>query len=117
MELDRIREQLITEIGLEPLQAEIYLLVVCNGSMSVSKIADKTDIDLDTARRVVLNLVDIGAFIDMPEDKFESMHPRFTAVNMYRRMCKRQGLAFGRNKIVDSIGALLEPYYDYARTK
>ncbi len=117
MSVDQIREQLISEIELEPLQAQAYLLIVCGGSMSVSEIADRLDITVKDARRVALDLVDAGAFIDMPEDKFESMHPRFTAVNMYRRMCERRGRPFGQNKIVDNIGTVLEPHYDDARTK
>ena len=53
----------------------------------------------------------------MSEKEFEAMHPRFTAVNMYRRMCEREKIAFKRNKIVDNIGVILERSYDYARTK
>jgi hypothetical protein len=45
------------------------------------------------------------------------MHPRFTAVNMYRKMCEREHIEFKRNKIVDSIGVILEQAYDDARTK
>ncbi len=45
------------------------------------------------------------------------MHPRFTAVNMYRRMCERVNIEFKQNKIVDSIGVILEKPYDDARTK
>ena len=32
----------------------------------------------------------LGAFIDISETEFEAMHPRFTAVNMYRKMCERR---------------------------
>jgi len=45
------------------------------------------------------------------------MHPRFTAVNMYRRMCERENIEFKRNKIADSIGVILEKFYEDARTK
>ena len=58
-----------------------------------------------------------GAFIDFSETEFEAMHPRFTAVNMYRRMCERENIEFKRNKIVDNIGVILEKPYDDARTK
>ena len=51
------------------------------------------------------------------ETEFEAMHPRFTAVNMYRRMCERENIEFKRNKIVDSIGVFLEKSYEDARTK
>ena len=59
----------------------------------------------------------IGAFIDITETEFEAMHPRFTAVNMYRRMCERENIEFKRNKIVDNIGVFLEKPFDDARTK
>ena len=51
------------------------------------------------------------------ETEFEAMHPRFTAVNMYRKMCEREHIEFKRNKIVDNIGVILEQAYDDARTK
>ena len=61
--------------------------------------------------------MEFGALIDFSETEFEAMHPRFTAVNMYRRMCEREGIEFKRNKIVDSIGVILEKPYDDVRTK
>ena len=61
--------------------------------------------------------MDLGAFIDMPNDEFEAMHPRFTAVNMYRKMCKREKIEFKKNLTVDNIGISLEKPYDDARTK
>jgi hypothetical protein len=45
------------------------------------------------------------------------MHPRFTAVNLYRRMCTRENIEFKKNLIVDNIGVALEKYYERARTK
>ncbi len=32
----------------------------------------------------------LGAFIDISETEFEAMHPRFTAVNMYRKVCAQR---------------------------
>ena len=45
------------------------------------------------------------------------MHPRFTAVNMYRKMCEREKIEFKKNLTVDNIGVSLEKPYDDARTK
>jgi len=45
------------------------------------------------------------------------MHPRFTAVNMYRRMCERNNKEFSKNVTVDNIGIALEKPYEDARTK
>ena len=80
-------------------------------------IAEKLKISVDDAKKASKDLMRIGAFIDITETEFEAMHPRFTAVNMYRKMCERENIEFKRNKIVDNIGVILEKPYDDARTK
>ncbi len=113
----RIENDLVSEIRLEPIQAKVYLLVTCYGKMSSSKIAEKLKISLDDAQKIAKELMTLGAFIDFSETEFEAMHPRFTAVNMYRKMCERENIEFKQNKIVDNIGVILEKPYDDARTK
>ncbi len=113
----RIENDLVSEIRLEPIQAKVYLLVTCYGKMSSSKIAEKLKISLNDAQKVANELITLGAFIDFSETEFEAMHPRFTAVNMYRKMCERENIEFKRNKIVDNMGVILEKPYDDARTK
>ena len=115
--LQRIEDDLVNEVKLEPVQAKVYLLVTCHGKMSHQMIADKLKISGDTAKKASHDLVELGAFIDISETEFEAMHPRFTAVNMYRRACVRQNIPFKRNSTVDNIGAVLEKPYDDARTK
>ncbi len=113
----RIEKDLVSEIKLEPIQAKVYLLVTCYGKMSSTKIAEKLKISLDDAQKAAKELITLGAFIDFSETEFEAMHPRFTAVNMYRKMCERENIEFKRNKIVDNMGVILEKLYDDARTK
>ena len=113
----RIEKDLVSEIRLEPIQAKVYLLITCYGKMSSSKIAEKLKITLNDAQNVAKELGTLGAFIDFSESEFEAMHPRFTAVNMYRKMCERENIEFKRNKIVDNMGVVLEKFYDDARTK
>ena len=85
--------------------------------MSAKQISENLKISLNDALDNSKNLMDIGAFIDMPNDEFEAMHPRFTAVNMYRKMCEREKIEFKKNLIVDNIGVSLEKPYDDARAK
>jgi hypothetical protein len=117
MEISRVEKDLISEIKLTPLQAKIFLLVTCYGKMSPTIIAEKLDISIDSALNTAKALMTLGAFIDISETEFEAMHPRFTAVNMYRKLCEREKIEFKRNKIVDNIGVILEKSYDDARTK
>ena len=113
----RIENDLVSEIKLEPIQAKVYLLVTCYGKMPSTKIAEKLKISLDHAQKAAKELINLGAFIDFSDTEFEAMHPRFTAVNMYRKMCERENIEFKRNKIVDNMGVILEKPYDDARTK
>lgn len=117
MDLSKIEQDLISEIKLTIIQARVYLLVTCYGKMTADEISKKLVISFDDAKRTAVDLMNYGAFIDITKTEYESMHPRFTAVNMYRRMCQRENIEFKRNSVVDNIGIVLEKPFDDARTK
>jgi len=117
MDYDKIKNDLISEIKLTKNQAEIFLLVTLKGKMSANQISNTLEISVEDALETSQKLVELGGFIDMPETEFEAMHPRFTAVNMYRKMCERENIDFKKNSIVDNLGVVLEDPYDDARTK
>ena len=117
MDSSKLENDLVSEIKLTPIQAKTYLLITWYGKMSSLQIADKLKISFEFAEQTATELMGLGAFIDISETEFEAMHPRFTAVNMYRKMCEREHIEFKRNKIVDNIGVILEQAYDDARTK
>ena len=117
MSFSKIENDLISEIHLKPIQAKVFLLVTCYGKMSPEIIGQKLKISSDQAKKASEDLMTLGAFIDISETEFEAMHPRFTAVNMYRKICEQENIEFKRNKIVDNIGVILEKPYDDARTK
>jgi len=117
MNYEKIETDLISEIRLTQSQAEVFLLVTLGGKMSASQISKSLKISVEAALETSQKLVELGGFIDMPETEFEAMHPRFTAVNMYRRMCERENIDFKKNLVVDNIGIALEEPYDDERTK
>jgi len=117
MNYEKIKNDLISEVRLTKNQAEVFLLVTLKGKMSANQISKSLDISIDDAMVISQKLVELGGFIDMSETEFEAMHPRFTAVNMYRKMCERENITFKKNSIVDNLGVVLEDPYDDARTK
>ena len=117
MDHEKIKNDLVSEIRLTTNQADVFLLVTLKGKMEVDQIAKSLDISMDDALEISQKLVELGGFIDMSETEFEAMHPRFTAVNMYRKMCERENIDFKKNTIVDNLGVVLEEPYDDARTK
>ena len=117
MNYEKIKNELISEIRLTQSQAEVFLLVTLGGKMAASQISKSLRISVEDALEISQKLVELGGFIDMPETEFEAMHPRFTAVNMYRKMCERENIDFKKNSIVDNLGIALEEPYDDVRTK
>ena len=117
MNYDKIKNDLISEIRLTKNQVEVFLLVVLKGKMPANQIAKSLEITVEDALETSQELVGLGGFIDMPKTEYEAMHPRFTAVNMYRKMCERENIDFKKNSIVDNLGVVLEEPYDDARTK
>ena len=117
MDYEKIKNDLISEIRLTANQADVFLLVTLEGKMEINQIAKSLDISADDALEVSQKLVELGGFIDMSKTEFEAMHPRFTTVNMYRKMCERENIDFKKNSIVDNLGVVLEESYDDARTK
>ena len=114
---NNLENELISEIKLKPIQAKVFLLVTCHGKMTPKEIGEKLGISEEMAKTTAQELMDLGSFIDYSDNQYEAMHPRFTAVNMYRKYCEREHIEFKRNKIVDNIGVVLEKPYDDARTK
>ena len=92
MNLSQIIKTLVSEIKLTEIQAKIFLHVVINGKMNTSKISNDLKISLEDATQNSKKLVELGGFIDMPNDEFEAMHPRFTAVNLG---CMASNSSFG----------------------
>ena len=117
MNYEKVKDDLISEVRLTKIQAEVFLLVTLNGKMPVSQISKSLEISVDDALETSQKLIELGGFNDMPETEFEAMHPRFTAVNMYRKMCERENIDFKKNSIVDNLGIALEEPYDDVRTK
>lgn len=112
-----ISRVLVREVGLSDIQAKLYVLVATSGAMNAMRASSELGISEADALDAANHLVKLGGFIDYGEGRFESMHPRFSAVNMYRKSCEAQGVTPTRNNAIDNVGAALERDYDHARTK
>ena len=115
--LDTVEEKLVSEVRLSTLQAKVFVLIIKKGKMTTEVIAKNLGISNETALDAAKTLINLGGFIDITKTEFESTHPRFAVVNMYRRMCQRENILFKKNILVDNISIVLEKPYDDARTK
>ena len=115
--LNTVEEKLVSEVRLDQLQARTFVLIIKKGKMTAEAIAKNLGISTEEALDTAKKLIDLGGFIDITKTEFESTHPRFAVVNMYRRMCQRENIPFKKNLLVDNISIVLENPYDDARTK
>lgn len=115
--LNNVEEKLVSELRLSPIQTKVFVLIIKNGKMSAEAMAKKLEISDSVALETAQSLVELGGFIDITTTEFETTHPRFAVVNMYRRMCQRENIQFKKNALVDNISIVLEKPYDDARTK
>ncbi len=115
--MDSVEQNLVSELKLTPEQAKVFVLVVKGGKKTSNEISHDLGMTASHALEVARSLVELGGFIDITETQFESTHPRFAVVNMYRRMCQRENIPFKKNLLVDNISIVLEKPYDDARTK
>ncbi len=115
--INDVEEKIVSELKLSSQQAKVFVFVIKNGKNSVENIAKNLGMSNSQVSEIAKSLVDLGGFIDITKTEFESMHPRFAVVNMYRRMCSRENIPFKKNLLVDNISIVLEKPYDDARTK
>ncbi len=115
--VDNIANHLMHEIKLSKIQIDVFLLILKEGKMDAYEISKKIGITTNDALLISNALVELGGFISLSDKVFETMHPRFSIINMYRNICEKNNTKFMRNDIVDNIAALLEKDYYLARTK
>ncbi len=114
---ENVERILAKEIGLEEICSRMYVLIATRGAMDAAGMAGELGIAEADALEAANALVSLGGFIDYDNGRFESMHPRFSIVNMYRKSCIARGQEPTQNKTIDNAGAALERDYDHARAK
>lgn len=115
--LNRLVNLLISELGLLPDQAIIFIYVLRNGKSTISQICTELKIEETRVVSTLDNLVDNGMILGLDNRAFMTFHPRFAVVNCHRKRCERLGISHGKNAKIDAIGAMLESYYESARPK
>jgi predicted transcriptional regulator len=104
-------------LGLLTEEAQVYLIVVDFGKMTIQQIAQTCSWNAEKAERYSNLLVSKGMFIQIATDQFESLHPRFALANRYRKGCSELGIKYGRNDEIDNLATHLERNYELARTR
>jgi predicted transcriptional regulator len=114
--LDKIRDNLVANIDLSPIEAEIFLYLIINGKTSQATIANKVNLSLEKTAKLLHDLIEKGMILEISEE-YETFHPKFSITNAYRQYCQRMGIAFKKNVQIDNLASVVEKIYESARTK
>jgi hypothetical protein len=117
LDIQYVENVLKSDLKLTLEEAKLFILLVYNGRISITRIAKMLDWSITQADMTAKLLVEKGMIIDITKTDYQSLHPRFAIVNRYRKRCVEENISFGRNVSVDNIGIFLEGPYDDAKTK
>jgi hypothetical protein len=110
-------DKITSELDLTYSEAKVFLYLLKNGQSEIHDIVRLLDEPLVEIETTCHNLVKKGMIIEPTINRFQSVHPRFAAVNAYRLKCLRSGHTFMKNPNIDSIGMSLEKFAISEKTK
>jgi len=114
--LDKIRDNLVANIDLSSIEAEIFLYLIINGKTSQLTIANNVNLSLEKTAKLLNDLIERGMILEI-SGEYETFHPKFSITNAYRLYCQRMGIAFKKNIQIDNLASLVGKIYESARTK
>jgi sugar-specific transcriptional regulator TrmB len=111
--LDQIRQlkkNLITELELSHDEVEIFMSLIKAGKTSSNNFIIHSNYTKEKTIEICKELEQKGMIIEISNNEFQVLHPRFAIVNRYKRMCKEKETEFKKNTKIDNIGLMLEKY-------
>lgn len=112
-----LRNLLMKQLELNEIETDLFLSLIRVEKLSVDDLQYIVSVHLEKARDNAKKLEQKGMIIEINENEFRALHPRFAIVNRYRRICEEKGIPFKKNLEVDRLGIMLENYQDMKKDK
>lgn len=112
-----LRNLLMKQLELSEIETDLFLSLIRVEKLSVHNLQHITSVPLENARYNAKKLEQKGMVIEINENEFRALHPRFAIVNRYRRICEERGIPFKKNLEVDRLGIMLENYQEIKKDK
>lgn len=109
-QINQIKKNLVDDLGLSQEEAEVFLALIKAGKTSSNNFNIYGKCTKEEMIDICKNLERKGMIIEINENEFQVLHPRFAIVNRYKRMCKEKEMEFKKNTKIDNIGLMLEKY-------
>jgi sugar-specific transcriptional regulator TrmB len=109
-QINILKKNLIDDLELHSDEAEIFLALVKAEKTSSSSFKIHSKFTKEKTIGICKELEQKGMIIEINENEFQVLHPRFAIVNRYRRICAKKNIQFKKNAKIDNIGIMLERY-------
>jgi predicted transcriptional regulator len=109
-QINQLKNNIINALELSEEEVEIFLALI--KEEKTSSVNFKSHFFSSTEKMIenCKKLEQKGMIIEIKENEFQVLHPRFAIVNRYRRLCEEKKIQFKKNIKIDNIGIMLENY-------
>jgi sugar-specific transcriptional regulator TrmB len=111
-QINQLKKNIVNDLELSEEEAEIFLALIKEEKTSSTNFIRHFGCNVEKMIENCKKLEQKGMIIELNENEFQALHPRFAIVNRYRRLCAEKNLQFKKNIKIDNIGIMLENYQD-----
>jgi predicted transcriptional regulator len=111
-QINQLKKNIVNDLELSEEEAEIFLALIKEEKTSSTNFIKHFDWNAEKMIENCKKLEQKGMIIELNENEFQALHPRFAIVNRYRRLCAEKNIQFKKNVKIDNIGIMLEKYQD-----
>ena len=85
--------------------------------LKIDQISIELNLDKSHCREIIESLINKNMIIEFSKNVFESFHPRFAIINIYKRLFLEKDVPLRKNAMIDNLAIILEQPFEAARTK
>ena len=111
-QINQLKKNIVNDLELSEEEAEIFLALIKEEKTSSTNFIRHFGWNVEKMIENCKKLEQKGMIIELNENEFQALHPRFAIVNRYRRLCAEKNIQFKKNIKIDNIGIMLENYQD-----
>ena len=111
-QINQLKKNIVDNLELCEEEAEIFIALIKEEKTSTINFKKQFDTNPEKMIQNCRKLEQKGMIIEINENEFQALHPRFAIVNRYRRLCAEKNIQFKKNIKIDNIGIMLENYQD-----
>jgi predicted transcriptional regulator len=105
---NQIKKYLVADLELSEKESDLFLALMKQEKTSSKDFKKYFNYSDEETIENSKKLEQKGMVIEIEKNQYRALHPRFAAVNRYKRLCEEKNEPFKKNVKIDNIGIMLE---------